>query len=264
MYVCVCVSVRACVCVSVFQPLFLLRSCLAVPNVCEPAIGNSFDRLAVRVLPTPQPTSCCHQMYPPQPTPAHYLEIQPCLRQLRPAAVMPYSRLLLLRHTQPRLCSARRQHAPPLVMRPAGHQLCLPQVLRSRSALHAMVLAIGRANVQRKAEPVEAESPGTPTQYHQTPAGHVQGNIIGHTSAKRISRGEPRDSAYCAEKMTTGSKNANCTTLLSTEASRKPQGARAQAPSAVAQRGACDTDKQGIPPRRATSPARQSCYHLTS
>ena len=200
-------------------------------------------------------------MYPSPPTPAHYLEIQPCARQLQPAAVIPYSRLLLLRHTQTRLCSARRQHAPLLVMRPAGHQICLPQVMRPRSALHAMVMAIGRANVQPKAAPAEAESPGTPTQYHRTPAGRVQGSTIGHTSAKRVSRGEPRDSAYCAEKMTTGSKNANCTTPLSIEASRRPQGARAQAPRAAARRGACDTVKQVTPPRRATSPARQSYYH---
>ena len=116
----------------------------------------------------PQPTSCCHQIHPPQPTPVHYSETQPCACQLRLEAAMPYSRLLLLlRHTQTRYRSARRKHAPLLVKRPAGHQICLLQVLRSKSARHVMVLAIGRANVQPKAEPVEAESPGTPTQYHQ-------------------------------------------------------------------------------------------------
>ena len=76
-----------------------------------------------------------------------------------------------------------------------------------------MVLAIGHANVQPKAEPDEAESRGTPTQYHQTPAGHAKGKTIGSISAKRASRGEPRDSAYCAERTTTGSNSRCCATV---------------------------------------------------
>ena len=100
-----------------FLALFLSRG-------SQPAIGNSFDRLAVRVLPTPQPTSCCHQIRPPQPTPVHYSETQPCARQLRLEAAMLYSRLLLLlRHTQTRVGEAPRR-APDLPAPGTAIKIC--------------------------------------------------------------------------------------------------------------------------------------------
>ena len=202
-------------------------------------------------------------IHPPQATPVHYSGTRLCARQLQLEAATIYSRLLLLRqHTQTQYHSARPKRVPLLEKRPAGHQICLLQVLRSKSVLRVMALDTGHANVQPKAEKEKAENPGIQTQYHQTPAGHAQGNTIGCISTKRALRGEPRGSAYCAERTTTGSKSANCTTLRSTEAKPEPRDVLAQGPSEATQRGACDTEKQATPPRRVRSAARQSLCHL--
>ena len=134
----------------------------------------------------------------------------------RPEAVTTSSLPVLRRHTQTQYHSGHQKQPLLWVMRPAGHQICLSQVQRSRSALRAIVADTGRGNAQPKVVMAKVQSHGIRKQYLQIRARHAQENTIGHISAKRASPGEPQDSVCCAEKTTIGTKRANCTTQLST------------------------------------------------